>query len=253
MAVRAVRQRRDDGLTPRGRPQSGRTPARLTRGRAGSLPGKGDGRMKEPWAALVCIGRHPDQGRSQPCFRAPDGFWVTTLRAASASVIASPLGPVHLAVVAMRCRESVESAPMSCQRVTHPSAIVDLLRKRPPTEGVAAGGRRTGSMSTRSPSRAEEIALSTATSFTAAVRAQSGRRQRPWTRRLADSRRSSRLRVRLRVPVGPRIDVGVVDRGRPEADRHLARARVGNRNVGAIRERRHIAVARRRHRSHAGG
>ena len=61
--------------------------------------------------ARVCIGRHPDpgEGRSR-YFRALDGFWVTTLRTSPASVIASPLGPVHLAAVAMHCRENVEAS-----------------------------------------------------------------------------------------------------------------------------------------------
>jgi hypothetical protein len=102
-------------------------------------PGKGDGRMKEPWVALVCIGRHPDPGYgSQPCFRVLDGFWVTTLRTSSASVIASPLGPVHLAAVAAPCRENVEAAPMLGQLLSHPSKIVGKLRQRRMDQGVAA-------------------------------------------------------------------------------------------------------------------
>lgn len=75
--------------------------------------------------ARLCIGRHPDPGEgSQPCFRVLDGFWVTTLRTSSASVIASPLGPVHFAAVASHCRENVEAANMLAQLLRHPRITV---------------------------------------------------------------------------------------------------------------------------------
>ena len=74
----------------------------------------------------------PDPGQgSQPCFRVLDGFWVTTLRTSSASVIASPLGPVHLAAVARRCRENVEAANVSAQLLRHPRLTVCGLRQWP--------------------------------------------------------------------------------------------------------------------------
>jgi len=90
-------------------------------------PGEGDRRSQGAWVARVCIGQHPDLAGSQPRFRAHSGFWVTTLRTSSASVIASPLSPVHLAAVEADCRENVEAAKVLDQLLRHPRLTVGLL------------------------------------------------------------------------------------------------------------------------------
>ena len=79
----------------------------------------------------------PREG-SQPYFGAHDGFWVTTLRTSSASVIASTLLPVHPAAVATDCRENVEAAGMLAQLLSHPRLTVGGLPQRPVGQGVAA-------------------------------------------------------------------------------------------------------------------
>jgi hypothetical protein len=96
------------------------------------------------WLARLCIGRHPDPGEgSQPCFRVLDGFWVTTLRTSSALVIASPLGPVHLAAVATHCRENVEAANVLAQLLRHPRITVCGLPHYPVGSKSCGSLRRT--------------------------------------------------------------------------------------------------------------
>ena len=91
----------------------------------------GDGRSKKPgWLVCVSAGTPTREG-SQPCFRVLDGFWVTALRTSSASVIASPLSPLHLAAVAMSCRENVEAVNALDQLLRHPRITVCGLRQRP--------------------------------------------------------------------------------------------------------------------------
>jgi hypothetical protein len=58
-------------------------------------------------------------------------LWATTLRTSSATVIASPLSPVHLAAVAMRCRENVEAANVLAQLLRHPRITVGGLTQCP--------------------------------------------------------------------------------------------------------------------------
>jgi len=104
----------------------------------------GDRRSREPRVARVCIGRHPDpRSGSQPRFRVLDGFWVTTLRTSSASVIASPFSPVHLAPAAMRCREEVEAANMLAQLLRHHRVTVCGLRQCPAGSKSCDSVRRT--------------------------------------------------------------------------------------------------------------
>ncbi len=70
----------------------------------------GDGRSEEP-GRLVCVSAStPTRGRVAAALPGARRLWVTTLRTSSASVIASPLSPVHLAAVAADCRENVEAA-----------------------------------------------------------------------------------------------------------------------------------------------
>ena len=93
-------------------------------------PGKAMG-VKEPRGLWCVSASTPTLGGSQPRFRAHSGFWVTTLRTSSASMIASSLSPVHLAAVAMSCRENVEAANVLAQLLRHHSITVDGLPQWP--------------------------------------------------------------------------------------------------------------------------
>lgn len=109
------------------RPFHGRLPERLTQGRTFARLGKGDGNRQRALQALGCIGQTP-----APLGEAGRGRWGTrglgtTLRTSSASVIASPLGPVHLAAVATDCRENVEAAKVLDQLLRHLPLIVGGL------------------------------------------------------------------------------------------------------------------------------
>src|SRR6185312_6438948 len=71
----------------------------------------------------------------RPLGRAGSGRWGTrglgtTLRTSSASVIASPLSPAHLAAVATDCRENVEAANVLGQLLPHPQLTVGGLPQR---------------------------------------------------------------------------------------------------------------------------
>ena len=103
------------------------------------------GGFKEPGRARVCIGRHPDPeaGVAAVTSGRLTAFWVTTLRTSSASVIASPLGPVHLAAVTTDCRENVEAARMLTQLLRHLRLTVDSLPQCPVASGSCGISRRT--------------------------------------------------------------------------------------------------------------
>lgn len=94
------------------------------------------------WAARVCIGRTPAPlGEGGPREVGSTRGLGTALRTSSASMIASPLRPVHLAAVATACRENVEAASTLGQLLPHPSQTVGKLRQHPLVQGVAADFR----------------------------------------------------------------------------------------------------------------
>jgi hypothetical protein len=101
------------------------------------------GRRSRAWAARVVYRPDPGaRGAGGPRDVGSTRGLGTTLRTSSASVIASPLSPVHLAAVATDCRENVEAARMLAQLLRHPRLTVGGLPQCPVGSGSCGNQRR---------------------------------------------------------------------------------------------------------------